>query len=143
MSFWLLDHHVKWFGMGAPSPPWLSLVIAHDLLSLLLEEFHDIFELPVGLPSVRWLDHHIHPLPDVLPVVVRSYRYPQLLKDEIEKQCEEMLRQGIIRHNTSVFSSLVLFVRKKDGSWHFCVDYRALNSKTVRDIFPIPILTSC
>jgi len=73
-------------------------------------------------------------------VAVRPYRYAQLLKDEIEAQCKAMLAQGIIRQSTSAFSSPVLLVRKHDGSWRFCVDYRALNSKTVRDKFPIPIV---
>src|SRR6185312_12436071 len=85
-------------------------------------------------------DHCIHLLPGTSPVAVRPYRYAQLLKDEIEAQCKAMLVQGIIRQSTSAFSSPVLLVRKRDGSWRFCVDYRALNSKTVCDKFPIPIV---
>jgi len=73
-------------------------------------------------------------------VAVRPYRYAQLLKDEIEVQRRAMLVQGIIRPSTSAFSSPVLLVRKGDGSWWFCVDYRALNSKIVRDMFPIPVV---
>ncbi|XP_068639376.1 uncharacterized protein [Aristolochia californica] len=73
-------------------------------------------------------------------VDVRSYRYPHLQKDEIERQCQAMLQQGLIRNSRSPFFSPILLMKKHDGTWRFCVDYRELNALTVKDKFPIPVV---
>jgi len=140
MLFWRHDHRVQWSGNRTQINPRVTATATVDFLTALLDEFADLFAEPKGLPPQRTFDHRIHLLPGTPPIAVRPYRYAQLLKDEIEAQCQAMLAQGIIRQSTSAFSSPVLLVRKRDGSWRFCVDYCALNCKTVRDKFPIPIV---
>lgn len=69
--------------------PRLALADAQPLLLGLLEEFADLFIAPTG--PARAFDYQIHLLPGSPSVVVRLYRYAQLLKDEIKAQCKAML----------------------------------------------------
>lgn len=71
---------------------------------------------------------------------VRPYRYAPVQKIEIERQLAEMLRNGIIKPRTSPYASPVLLVRKKDGTWRFCVDYKHLNVVTIKNKHPLPIV---
>ena len=97
LSFWRHGHMVRWTGIGGSPPRCNALDMAHKLLDTLLLSFEDLFVEPQGLPPPRRHDHRIRLLPGTVPVAVRPYRYPQLLKDEIERQCDQMLSQGIIR----------------------------------------------
>jgi hypothetical protein len=153
MAFNLRGRRVVWVGVEAsgslPAPiadPLLSNTLftdtgsEQDLVERLLDTYSDVFAAPAGLPPARHCDHRIHLKPAAEPVAVRPYRYPQIQKDELEAQCEDMLQHGLIQPSTSPFSAPVLLVKKQDNTWRFCVDYRALNAVTVKDKFPIPVV---
>ena len=58
--------------------------------------------------------------------------------NEVERQLTEYLRKGKIQPSNSPWSSLVLLVKKKDGSMYLCIDYQALNKITIKNKFPMP-----
>lgn len=111
MTFWRHHHQVTLHGEALlKSGPGLASCTVHELLPGLLEEFRNLFSKPCSLPPPRHWDCCIH-------MVVHPYRYPAVQRDEIERQCMEMLKHGLIRPTKSGFSSPVLIVKKPDKSW--------------------------
>lgn len=105
-----------------------------------IQQYEHLFQEPTDLPPIREDDHHIPLIPGAHPVNIRPYRYSPQQKSEIEKQVAEMLQKGVIQHSSSPFASPVLLVKKKDGTWRFCVDYKHLNAIPVKNKHPLPVV---
>jgi hypothetical protein len=114
MAFQYQGCAILWHGISGAGVSLAALTTTRDLMDALLLEYSDLFQEPQGLPPSRRHDHRIHLLPGTAPVAVRPYWYPQLLKNEIERQCDVMLSQGIIRATMSPFSAPVSLVKKHD-----------------------------
>jgi hypothetical protein len=117
MAFVREGHSVHLVGCGGMRSALYYLQPMDNIMDTLIQSYSDIFKAPRGLPPQRPHDHRINLMPGTPPTTVRPYCYPQLLKDEVKRQCSDMLAQGVIRPSTSPFSSPVLLVKKADSSW--------------------------
>ena len=118
----------------------------HQDMSTLIQdvlcEFKDVFpmDLPTGLPPVRMGHEFKIELDDDTPPVHRPiYKLSPLELAEAKKQIDYMLEHGYIRPSKSPYGAPVLFAPKKDGGLRFCIDYRWLNKKTIRNQYPLPL----
>ncbi|KAF3775521.1 Transposon Ty3-I Gag-Pol polyprotein [Nymphaea thermarum] len=110
--------------------------ISPSRLSALLTAFKKVFELPKGLPQQHRSDHRI-PLQKGAEVVNRRpYKYSHQQREALEKLVQEMLTEGNIQPSNSPFTSLALLVKKKDGSWRFCIDYNYRAFGSMKDFRP-------
>ena len=79
-------------------------------------------------------------LQDNTPISSRPRRLSPKDKDIEGKQIDEWLHEENIRPSKSEFASPIVIVKKKDGSHRICVDYRTLNKKIIKDIYPMPLI---
>ena len=106
----------------------------------LLKEYHDIFSLEKrDMGHTNATKHKIVLKdPDTSPFKEHFRRIPPPQLDEVREHLKLMLDAGIIWPSNSPWCNAVVLIRKKDGSLHFCIDFRKLNSLTVKDSYLLP-----
>ncbi|GKG34823.1 hypothetical protein Tco_0437519, partial [Tanacetum coccineum] len=100
----------------------------------IIHDFPEVFpdDLP-GLPPPRQVEFRIELVLGAAPVARAPYRLALSELKELSDQLKELSKKGFIRPSSSPWGALVLFVKKKDGSFRMCIDYRKLNKLTVKN----------
>ncbi|GJY34098.1 putative reverse transcriptase domain-containing protein [Tanacetum coccineum] len=98
----------------------------------IVQDFPEVFpeDLP-GLPPTRQVEFQIDLIPGAAPVARAPYRLAPSEMKELSEQLKELSDKGFIRPSFSPWGAPVLFVKKKDGSFRMCIDYRELNKLTI------------
>ncbi|GFV85105.1 retrovirus-related Pol polyprotein from transposon 297 [Trichonephila clavipes] len=107
-------------------------------LSELLRKFSGLFTKTDKSTAAKTNVKHRIFTGDHAPINQRAYRVSPTERRIIHEEVQKMLDEGIVQPSESPWSSPVVLVRKKDGSWRFCVDYRKLKSVTKKDVYPMP-----
>ncbi|CAA7054511.1 unnamed protein product [Microthlaspi erraticum] len=103
-----------------------------------VQDFEDVFQSLKGLPPSRSDPFTIELELGTSPISKTPYRMAPAELAELKKQIEDLLSKGFIRPSVSPWGAPVLFVKKKDGSFRLCIDYRGLNRVTVKNRYPLP-----
>ncbi|GJR11309.1 putative reverse transcriptase domain-containing protein [Tanacetum coccineum] len=105
----------------------------------IVQDFPEVFpeDLP-GLPPTRQVEFQIDLVSGAAPVARAPYRLAPSEMKELSEQLKELSDKGFIRPSSSPWGAPVLFVKKKDGSFRMCIDYRELNKLTVKNRYPLP-----
>ena len=105
----------------------------------ILDEYKSVFGKPSGLPPDRPENHRIRLKdPNAIQPKTKIYHLSAEELEALRERLQELLEKGFIQPSTSPFGAPILFAKKKDGSLRLCVDYRALNKLTIKDVTPLP-----
>jgi len=100
---------------------------------LKMSQYKKLFEFKMG--SSTAVEHKIHTKGE--PVKQKAYWVSPTQRGDIDKEITKMLKAGVIRKSKSPYASPVVLVRKPDGSWRFCVNYRRFNKMSLSDNYPV------
>ncbi|GKA29352.1 putative reverse transcriptase domain-containing protein [Tanacetum coccineum] len=105
----------------------------------IVRDFPEVFlEDLSGIPPARQVEFQIDLVPGAAPVARAPYRLTPSEMKELAKQLQELSDKGFIRPSSSPWGAPVLFVKKKDGSFCMCIDYRELNKLMIKNRYPLP-----
>ena len=117
--------------------------IQKPLAKRALIKYQDVFaKTDFDLGNFTAIKHEIH-TGDSQPSKQRMRRTPMCFAQEEEAHLKKMLEAGVIQPSVSEWASPPVLVRKRDGGVRWCVDYRALNSHTTKDVYPLPLIEEC
>ncbi|GKA10975.1 putative reverse transcriptase domain-containing protein [Tanacetum coccineum] len=108
-----------------------DIVVVRDFPEVFLNDIN-------GLPSIQEIKFRIELIPEATPVAKSPYRLTPSKLGELPGQLKELQEKGFIRPSSSPWGALILFVKKKDGSFRMCIDYRELNKLTIKNRYPLP-----
>nr|GFA41018.1 putative reverse transcriptase domain-containing protein [Tanacetum cinerariifolium] len=91
-----------------------------------------------GLSPSREVEFRIDLIDGAIPVAKSPYRLAPTEMQELANQLKELQDKGFIQPSSSPWGAPVLFVKKKDGSFRMCIDYRELNKLTIKNRYPLP-----
>nr|GEY91911.1 putative reverse transcriptase domain-containing protein [Tanacetum cinerariifolium] len=104
-----------------------------------VRDFTNVFREDLsGLPPQRQVEFRIDLALGATPVVKSPYRLTPSEMQELSGKLQELQNKGFIRPSHSPWGAPVLFMKKKDGSFRMCIDYRELNKLTVKNRYPLP-----
>ena len=107
-------------------------------LHKLLNDYNSVFASKKKINVTSNVKHRIIVDKDTQPIHQAPYRVSPAQREIIQKQVTEMVEDGIIQPSDSPWASPIILVRKKNGAWRFCIDFRKLNSVTKKDVYPLP-----
>ena len=116
--------------------------IQSQLEDLLIQYRHIFSTGPLDMGRTELVMHEID-TGDNKPTRQALRPTPMAMTSAIDEHLEEMIQQGIIEPSYSDWASNVVLVKKRDGSLRFCIDYRQLNEKTTKDVYPLPRIDNC
>nr|GEU62352.1 putative reverse transcriptase domain-containing protein [Tanacetum cinerariifolium] len=120
-----------WMSAKANDKKQKEIVVVRDFPEVFSDDFS-------RLPPLREIEFRIYLIPRVVPIAKSPYCLAPSELEELSCQLNELQDKGFIQPSSSPWGVPVLFVKKKDGSFRMCIDYRELNKLTVKNCYPLP-----